>query len=53
MREPPRFVQKVRPIDVQERCARSFTKFYKKMMKKKKKNSRVCRILASGTIGVF
>ena len=52
MREPPRFVQKVRPIDVQERRARSFTKFYKKMMKKKK-NSRVCRILASGTIGVF
>ena len=51
MREPPRFVQKVRPIDVQERRARSFTKFNKKMMKKK--NSRVCRILASGTIGVF
>ena len=40
VREPARFLQKVRPIDVQEK-------------KKKMENSRVCRLLASGTIGVF
>ena len=40
VREPARFLQKVRPIDAQEK-------------KKKMENSRVCRLLASGTIGVF
>ena len=50
VREPARFVQKGR----YRRSTDALGRLLKKLKKKKKmENSRVCRLLASGTIGVF